>query len=377
MDKMPYHGKCSSAFPAFQSQLSKSTPKSFHQCMGSSSETSTNYYGLNFLMDNSDKNYVPCSQENNTYTSQFRDYIPCSQINLNNAYDVDLEEYYSASNQEVAPDLGLNSCPQHDSDMEEIIPLTQTVENEITNEDITKEIREELWPKNVVQTLILKFEDVYVNLNHGNLCKKHWDKLANDVNHECRTSFTGIQCKYKWNRLKRTFKKEKQMENNTGGKPSTWNFYNDMERIIGKTPKVIGLMEGFNGKKWVNLNTSTTEKETEEMGKSHEEDVSMNIEDIEEENAHKKTQLNKKGIECKRIKRRRKSNEELGEKMEKSIMHFTETMKEIEQGRLQLEHAKMEQESKRMDKILDVQLQIAKLFAQVNDIYSFAAIIGK
>ena len=58
-------------------------------------------------------------------------------------------------------------------------------------------------------------------------------------------------------------------------------------------------------------------------------------------------------------------------------MHFTKTMKEIEQGRLQLEHAKMEQESKRMDKILDVQLQIAKLFAQVNDIYSFAAIIGK
>ena len=34
----------------------------------------------------------------------------------------------------------------------------------------------------------------------------------------------------------------------------------------------------------------------------------------------------------------------------------------------------MEQERKQMDKILDVQLQIEKLFAQVNNIFSFAAI---
>ena len=44
------------------------------------------------------------------------------------------------------------------------------------NEDITKECREELWPKNTVQTLIVKFEDVYVNLNCGNLGKKQWIK---------------------------------------------------------------------------------------------------------------------------------------------------------------------------------------------------------
>ena len=87
--------------------------------------------------------------------------------------------------------------------------------------------------------------------------------------------FTSIQCKYKWNILKKTFKKEKHMENKTGGTPSTWNFYNDMEHIIEKNPKVISLMHGYNGKEWVNLNTSTTQKETEEMGKSHEEDSSM------------------------------------------------------------------------------------------------------
>ena len=92
---------------------------------------------------------------------------------MNNAYDVDLEESYNAYNQSIAPDLGLNSYPQHDYDIEEIIPLTQTEENEMKNEDITKECREELWPKNVVQTLILKFEDIYVSLNHGNLGRKH------------------------------------------------------------------------------------------------------------------------------------------------------------------------------------------------------------
>ena len=98
-----------------------------------------------------------------------------------------------------------------------------------------------------MQTLILKFEHVYVNQNHGNLGKKHWDKVENDVKLEVITYFTGIQCKYKWNILKKTFKKEKHIENNIGGTPSTWNFYNDMEHIIGKTPKVIGLMKVYNG----------------------------------------------------------------------------------------------------------------------------------
>ena len=139
-------------------------------------------------------------------------------------------------------------------------------------------------------------------------------------------------------------------------------FYNNMKHIIGSNPKVIGLMQGYNGKEWVNLNSSTTEKETEEMGKSHEEDSSMYMEDIDEENAQKETLLNKKGIECKRIKRKRNSNEGLGERMEKSLMHFTETMKEIEQARLQLDHAEMEQEIKWIDKILDVHIQIANFF---------------
>ena len=79
-------------------------------------------------------------------------------------------------------------------------------------------------------------------------------------------------------------------------------------------------------------------------------------------------------LNAKAAKIKRTSNEGLGERMEKILMHFIEEMKEIEQGRLQLEHAKMEQESKQMDKILDVHLQIAKLFAQVNNIFSFAAI---
>ena len=78
-------------------------------------------------MDNFDENYVPCSQENNTYLSQFPEYIPHSQINLINAYDIDLEEYYGASNQGVVANHGLSS-PQHDFSMEEIIPLTKTME---------------------------------------------------------------------------------------------------------------------------------------------------------------------------------------------------------------------------------------------------------
>ena len=53
---------------------------------------------------------------------------------LNYAHDVDLEEYYTESNQDVCPNRGCDNCPQHDWYMEEFIPLIETIENEKTNE---------------------------------------------------------------------------------------------------------------------------------------------------------------------------------------------------------------------------------------------------
>lgn len=79
---------------------------------------------------------------------------------------------------------------------------------------MTKKYKEKLWPKKVMQMLLLKFEDVYMNLNHENLCKKWWNKVANDVNLECTTFFIEPQFKMKGNKLKKTFKKEKQIQNN-------------------------------------------------------------------------------------------------------------------------------------------------------------------
>ncbi|KAH9318545.1 hypothetical protein KI387_020314, partial [Taxus chinensis] len=127
---------------------------------------------------------------------------------------------------------GVDSSPKPDSKIEEITSLTRTFENDTTNDEIKKEFKEELWPKQAVKELILNFEEVYENVNHGNLTKQHWEKVVNVVNVRCGTSLTGIQCKYKWNRLRKTFKREKQLENTTGAPLSTWMFYEDMNRII-------------------------------------------------------------------------------------------------------------------------------------------------
>ena len=90
------------------------------------------------------------------------------------------------------------------------------MEYERTNQDMTKEYKEENWPNNAMQTLILKCEYICVNLNQENIFKKHLDKIENDVNLECGTYFIGSQCNYKWKRLYKTFKKNKQMVNNIG-----------------------------------------------------------------------------------------------------------------------------------------------------------------
>eukprot|EP01018_Ginkgo_biloba_P016645 Gb_06636 [translate_table: standard] len=152
-----------------------------------------------------------------------------------------------------------------------------------------------------------------------------------------------------------------------------------MERIIGKTPKVMGLNNGYTRKEWVNENTPAAEKEIrEDHNTTHVKKSFVKLENIQESRAHQANQgetsretnqpshNEENGIECKRAKRKRISCDSLGEKMERSMIHFTQTMKEIEQGRIELERARMEQESKRIDKILEVQVQIAHLFAAGN-----------
>ncbi|GLJ14908.1 hypothetical protein SUGI_0242660, partial [Cryptomeria japonica] len=90
--------------------------------------------------------------------------------------------------------------------------------------------REELWPNSAIDVLLLKFEDLCYDSHRGRLLgKTHWGRIAAAVNDACSANYSGVQCKYKWNRLKKSYNKAK-----LHGDPSRFVFYNHVDRIVKK-----------------------------------------------------------------------------------------------------------------------------------------------
>jgi hypothetical protein len=67
-------------------------------------------------------------------------------------------------------------------------------------------------------------EKVNVNKNENNLTRK-----------------TSLQCKGRWNSMKRKYLGERAHEDEIGGTKSQWPLFNKIKNIIGSSPKVIGL----------------------------------------------------------------------------------------------------------------------------------------
>ncbi|MCO5569162.1 hypothetical protein L7F22_022872 [Adiantum nelumboides] len=111
----------------------------------------------------------------------------------------------------------------------------------------------DIWSANEVNVLLDFYEDKWISLNRGNFKAKHRTELARDIQTRCVVAFIDTQVWNKWDNMKKTFIKEKQKEACFGAEPSLWEFYSQMEDLIGGTPKVSRLGDGFIGEYFVNL----------------------------------------------------------------------------------------------------------------------------
>ncbi|MCO5583919.1 hypothetical protein L7F22_037836 [Adiantum nelumboides] len=99
----------------------------------------------------------------------------------------------------------------------------------------------------LISILLDLYEDKWISLNRGNFKAKHWSELAQDIQNRCGVLFTYTQ----WETMKKMYMKEKQKESSSGAEPSRWDFYSRMEDLLGGTPKVSGLNDGFRGEEFV------------------------------------------------------------------------------------------------------------------------------
>ncbi|MCO5599371.1 hypothetical protein L7F22_053473 [Adiantum nelumboides] len=133
------------------------------------------------------------------------------------------------------------------------VPISTSTQSSNAVSNTRKWKSSDIWSANEVNILLDLYEDKWISLNRGNFKAKHWTELAWDIQTHCAVAFTDAQCQNKWDNMKNTFIKEKQKEACSGVEPSHWEFYSRMEDLIGGTPKVSGLGDGFTGEDFVNL----------------------------------------------------------------------------------------------------------------------------
>ncbi|KAE9592975.1 putative transcription factor Trihelix family [Lupinus albus] len=109
--------------------------------------------------------------------------------------------------------------------------------------------REDCWSEDATYTLIHAWGDHYLTLNRGNLRQKHWQEVADAVNHrhasvagngnvnkKKNARRTDVQCKNRIDTLKKKYKIEKaRVSDSSGVYESTWPFFSRLDALIGDT----------------------------------------------------------------------------------------------------------------------------------------------
>ncbi|KAH9315551.1 hypothetical protein KI387_024178 [Taxus chinensis] len=207
--------------------------------------------------------------------------------------------------------------------------------------EVTKVHKEELWPNTAVDALLRKFEDLCFDNHRGQLGKKHWDRIAAAVNAICGTDYTGMQCKYKWHRLKKMYNKEKQRN-----EPSKWAFFRHVEHIVQKSSKSPSTQNDVQ-------NDSNEDECPNDVYTTC--DAASNESNQEEPSIQTKSAspLNGAREEDKRSKKKRVPLRSFGQKMERSMTQLANTVTNMEKTR-----------TEELKKLLDTQLQIASIMVQ-------------
>ncbi|KAL2644056.1 hypothetical protein R1flu_011643 [Riccia fluitans] len=103
-----------------------------------------------------------------------------------------------------------------------------------------------IWCPHMIHHFLSVNKDTEVDhLNFGNLTKRHWERIVVDVNKYASRFgkvYTQPQLKNKLDALKKTFKEEKKKKRDMSGEEaSTWQYYDRMWELEGKSLKIVGI----------------------------------------------------------------------------------------------------------------------------------------
>ena len=98
-----------------------------------------------------------------------------------------------------------------------------------------------IWDDDLMEHLMIIFEETYIRMNKGNLGGTHWNQVWKDFVATTGATCTIKQCQDKITNIKKKLKHELEGKKATKGVNSEWHLFDLANRIWGSTPKQSGI----------------------------------------------------------------------------------------------------------------------------------------
>ncbi|KAL3683923.1 hypothetical protein R1sor_001945 [Riccia sorocarpa] len=139
------------------------------------------------------------------------------------------------------------------------------------------------WNKDSEQIFLDIYEESYFNhCNQGNVSQDQWRVITASMNERVKVNipFEVQSLRNKLDTLVKKYRSEKQKQSQTGAEPSSWEFFEQMHRIRGPSPKEKGIPRACDGGNDVNEgDTNIIDMEDDAIGSENAEaQVPDNIE---------------------------------------------------------------------------------------------------
>ncbi|KAH1048029.1 hypothetical protein J1N35_038813 [Gossypium stocksii] len=203
------------------------------------------------------------------------------------------------------------------------------------------------WTEHETLVLLDAWGDCFLQCGRKSLRTEEWQEVAEKVSEISKIERTETQCRNRLDTLKKKYKKEKAMLNETGGTTSKWVYFKKMDMLMSTPPQQGRLSCGFDSGEYVFMNPRVYLNRANGLDEMRDSPANSEFADSEEDVSD--------GLPPKKRRFGRQSGEDSSVKLlADSIQKFSDIYEKIENSKRQ---QMLELEKMRMDFHRELEMQ--------------------
>ncbi|MCO5576609.1 hypothetical protein L7F22_030424 [Adiantum nelumboides] len=222
-----------------------------------------------------------------------------------------------------------------------------------------------IWDDANTHTLLRVYEETWLHLKKEKFRLKDWEDVTLALNREVQGSYNPEHARNRIDVLKKMYK-ELSKQNSSGAAPSTWPLFAQCDELWGTTPKASGIAGAFDSEKQGTFSAAgpslecATDMDCEEGGSS------SRI--LQAKPSASSADVELQGVYGKKAKTSKSTLGTFTKTMETQLQGMSEAITKTEKNKLsayrEIEMTRMEHDAKMQQNYLNMQCEIAKLFAK-------------